>query len=244
MNGSKQSNAILVEAINKAPLPSNIEVLVAPPFVYLTQVQQLLSNVVHLGAQNAYFENSGAFTGDVSPPMLKDLGIHWVILGHSERRNTFGETNEVVGKKVTAALKQDLSVIFCCGELLKERQEGKTEQVVFDQLAPLKSLGDQWAKVVIAYEPVWAIGTGVVATPQQAQETQAAIRKWLNSNVSVEVAHETRIIYGGSVKPGNCEELAKQPDIDGFLVGGASLVASDFLGIISGSEKSLKSKGL
>jgi len=145
-------------------------------------------------------------------------------------------------KKVVAALKQDLSVVFCCGELLKDRQEGHTEKIIFDQLAPLKSLGDQWAKIVIAYEPVWAIGTGVVATPQQAQDTQAAIRKWLLDNVSSKVSQETRIIYGGSVKPNNCEELAKQFDIDGFLVGGASLVATDFLGIISGSEKSLKSK--
>jgi len=242
MNGSRQSNSVLIEAINKASIPANIEVLVAPPYVYLTHVQAQLSKNILLAAQNAHSEAKGAFTGEVSPNMLKDLGIDWVVLGHSERRHGFGESNEFVGKKVLSSVNLGLSVIFCCGELLKERQEGKTEHIVFEQLAPLKALGDNWSKVVIAYEPVWAIGTGVVATPQQAQDTQAAIRNWLSQNVSVKVASETRIIYGGSVKPDNCEELSKQKDIDGFLVGGASLVANDFLGIISASEKGIKNK--
>jgi len=244
MNGSKNTNLSLIEGLNKGPRPdkSTMDLLVAPPIVYLSQVQHDLSSDFLVGAQNIHSDPSGAFTGEVSPTMLKDVGVNWVILGHSERRNIFGESNEFVGKKGHSAVNHGLSIIFCCGELLKDRQQGKTEDIVFAQLAPIKDLKD-WSKVVLAYEPVWAIGTGVVATPQQAQETQASIRKWLATNVSQEVANSIRIIYGGSVKPQNCEELAKQPDIDGFLVGGASLQSNDFLGIINGSAQALKTKG-
>jgi len=153
-------------------------------------------------------------------------------LGHSERRTIFKESAELVGLKATAAIAAGLSVIFCCGELLEEREASQTDAVVQSQLRPLIGKVD-WSKIVIAYEPVWAIGTGKVATPEQAQETQASIRNWIKESVSNEVAASVRIIYGGSVKPDNCKELAQQPDIDGFLVGGASLQADSFIAIVN-----------
>jgi len=182
----------------------------------------------------------GPFTGENSSEQLVDAGIQWVILGHSERRSIFSEGNELVGEKTKNALAVGLSVIFCCGELLEERKSGRTEEVVFAQLKPLQSIKPQdWQHVVIAYEPVWAIGTGVVATPEQAQETQKAIRQWLERNISKDMAVSTRIIYGGSVNAKNSQDLSKQPDIDGFLVGGASLKADEFLQICaSGKSKS------
>eukprot|EP01126_Amoeba_proteus_P043927 TRINITY_DN4852_c0_g1_i10.p1 TRINITY_DN4852_c0_g1~~TRINITY_DN4852_c0_g1_i10.p1 ORF type:complete len:199 (+),score=41.09 TRINITY_DN4852_c0_g1_i10:13-609(+) len=180
----------------------------------------------------------GAFTGEISPSMIKDLGVNWVILGHSERRSIFGESIELIGTKTQTSLKSGLSVIFCCGEILEEREGGKTDHVVQAQLAPLVSAPSlDWTKIVIAYEPVWAIGTGRVATPQQAQETHASIRDFIAQKVSKEIADAVRIIYGGSVKPDNCVELAKQPDIDGFLVGGASLQPDSFLAIVNAKSK-------
>jgi len=194
-----------------------------------------------VAAQNSWKEKKGAFTGETSPEQLADSGIGWVILGHSERRSIFGEGAELIGEKTLSAIGCGLSVIFCCGELLEERKSGKTQEVVFAQLKPLKGLKPQdWKRIVIAYEPVWAIGTGVVATPEQAQETQLAIRKWLADNISKEVAATTRIIYGGSVNGKNCQDLAKQPDIDGFLVGGASLKADEFLTICASGKAKAK----
>lgn len=155
---------------------------------------------------------------------LKDSGINWTILGHSERRTILNESDEVVASKTKAAVDGGLSVIWCCGESLEERESGKTVEVVTKQLAALKEkIGSDWSKIVVAYEPIWAIGTGKVATTEQAQEVHAALRKWLRENVDAKAADETRILYGGSVSEKNCKELAKQPDIDGFLVGGASL---------------------
>ncbi|KAI9637343.1 Triosephosphate isomerase [Dioszegia hungarica] len=225
MNGSIKMIKEIIEQINNAKLDDNTEVIVAPPALYLLKVQETLSAPAQVSAQNCFTETSGAYTGEISPSQLKDADVHWVILGHSERRALFGEADKVVADKVRAAIKAGLGVIACVGEKLEERENGTTEEVVQRQLEAIaKEIDeDKWKDVVIAYEPVWAIGTGKVATVEQAQETHAGIRKWLAKTISDKVAQETRIIYGGSVNGKNCRELAKSEDIDGFLVGGASL---------------------
>jgi triosephosphate isomerase len=213
-----------------------VELVLCPPALYVETVGSALAGVksnVGLGAQNMHDKASGAFTGEVAPPMLVDLGCRYVILGHSERRTLFGETDAAVNVKTKAALAAGLVPIVCVGETLEEREAGKTAAVVTGQvqgsLAGLSAADLE--KVVVAYEPVWAIGTGKVATPEQAQEVHALIRALLAGLSSPEVAARVRIQYGGSVKPDNAADLARQPDIDGALVGGASLKADDFLGI-------------
>ena len=203
--------------------PSKIEVLVAPTLLHLGYVKQSLRQDILLSAQTCSPDNLGAFTGEVGASQLKDFGINWVIIGHSERRNLYGETDEVVARKVHQALANNLNIVLCIGENLTERESNLTFDVVTKHLnAQKESIGD-WSKIVIAYEPVWAIGTGRNATPEQAQEVHNFIRGWLNQNVSAEVATNTRVIYGGSVTDLNCKDLISQPDVDGFLVGGASL---------------------
>merc|ERR1711988_1452411 len=211
-----------------------VEVVCCPTFVHIDFVASLLRKDYYVGAQNCWLEPKGAFTGEISAPMIKDIGLDWVIVGHSERRVIFKESDEVLGKKVAAAIAAGLSVIACIGELLEEREAGKTMEVVATQLSAFKAAlsTEQWASVVLAYEPVWAIGTGKVATPEQAQEVHAGIRTWLAANVSPAIAAAVRIIYGGSVKGASAPGLISQTDIDGFLVGGASLTA-DFLTIIN-----------
>ena len=215
---------------------AKVELVLCPPALYVETVGSALANAkstVGLGAQNMHDKASGAFTGEVAPPMLVDLGCQYVILGHSERRTLFGETDAAVNVKTKAALAAGLVPIVCVGETLEEREAGKTAAVVTGQvqgsLAGLSAADLE--KVVVAYEPVWAIGTGKVATPEQAQEVHALIRRLLAGLSSPEVAARVRIQYGGSVKPDNAADLARQPDIDGALVGGASLKADDFLGI-------------
>jgi triosephosphate isomerase len=183
----------------------------------------LLKPEIEISAQNASLTAEGAFTGEITVGQIKDLGINWVILGHSERRTLFGETDQVVGDKVNRALEAGLNVIACIGENLEERESGVTLDVVARQLNALKDKVTDWSRVALAYEPVWAIGTGNVATPEQAQEVHAMIRNWLRESVSAEVADATRLMYGGSVSDANCAELIALPDVDGFLVGGASL---------------------
>ena len=211
------------------------ELVLCPPAVYVETVATALggSSPVALGAQNMHDQSSGAFTGEVAPPMLLDLGCRYVILGHSERRTLFGETDAVVNAKTRAALAAGLTPIVCVGETLEEREGGRTAAVVTTQVqGSLAGLTPaDLEKIVVAYEPVWAIGTGRVATPQQAQEVHALIRGLLGGLASPAVAAKVRIQYGGSVKPDNAADLAVQPDIDGALVGGASLKADDFLGI-------------
>ncbi|KIY44319.1 triose phosphate isomerase [Fistulina hepatica ATCC 64428] len=233
----KQKEAI-VSVLNKADLDPATEVVIAPPSIYLFPLQGILRKDIKIAAQNCYFKESGAFTGEISPLQLADAGIPYVILGHSERRSVFGETSTFVAIKTAAALKAGLSVILCIGETLEEREADKTTEVCQAQLAPVvDAISDSdWSKIVIAYEPVWAIGTGKVATSAQAQETQAAIRSYLAKAVSSSVAESTRIIYGGSVNAANCKDLAVQPDIDGFLVGGASL-KPEFVQIINSGKK-------
>ena len=208
----------------------------APPFTALAAVAEALEGTpVEVSAQNLYPKDEGAFTGEVSAPMLLEAGCRWVIIGHSERRQYFGETDASVAEKVRAALAAGLRPIVCIGELLEEREAGKTLEVVYRQLDAFSDqLGAKPGFGVIAYEPVWAIGTGKVAGPEQAQEVHAAIRKRLTDQ-SADVANATRVLYGGSVKPDNAAGLLACEDIDGALVGGASLKVPDFTGIIRGS---------
>ncbi|EEF33126.1 triosephosphate isomerase, chloroplastic [Ricinus communis] len=232
-NGTKESISKLVSDLNDAKLEADVDVVVAPPFIYIDQVKSSLTDRIEISAQNSWVSKGGAFTGEISVEQLNDIGCKWVILGHSERRHVIGENDEFIGKKAAYALSQGLGVIACIGELLEEREAGKTFDVCFQQLKAYADAVPSWDKIVIAYEPVWAIGTGKVATPQQAQEVHVALRDWLKKNISEEVASKTRIIYGGSVNGGNCAELAKQEDIDGFLVGGASLKGPEFATIIN-----------
>ncbi|XP_015773003.1 PREDICTED: triosephosphate isomerase-like [Acropora digitifera] len=232
MNGDKVSIDGIIKTLAEGNLNSKTEVVVAPPTVYLEYVRTSVKPEIGVSAQNCYKVAKGAFTGEISPAMIKDVGCGWVILGHSERRNIFEETDELVGEKVFHALAEGLKVIACIGELLSEREAGKTMEVVSRQIKAIADKVADWNNVVIAYEPVWAIGTGVTATPEQAQEVHRMLRGWLQDNVSVEVSSKTRIIYGGSVNAKNCQELAKNEDVDGFLVGGASL-KPEFVQIIN-----------
>ncbi len=215
-----------------------VDLLVCPPSVYLSSVADVVGGTsVALGAQNMYHEGNGAFTGELSAAMLKDVGCSHVILGHSERRHILGETDAAVNKKTLAALAAGVVPIVCVGELLAEREANKTAAVIRTQfegsLAGVSA--EQIEKVIIAYEPVWAIGTGKVATPQQAEEVHADLRKLLTERYNGQSAAKVRILYGGSVKASNAGELLAQPNIDGALVGGASLKADEFLGIAAGA---------
>jgi triosephosphate isomerase len=197
-------------------------------------VNALNRSGIAIGAQDIYYEKDGAFTGEISSSMLKDIGCTYVLCGHSERRHVIGETDELINKKIAAAIMGGLLPIFCVGELIEERKASRTEEVVRRQIekgmAGLNA--EKVSAITIAYEPVWAIGTGLTATPKQAQEIHALIRKLLGQMYDTKLADEIRILYGGSVKPGNAAELMHQEDIDGLLVGGASLNADDFVAII------------
>jgi triosephosphate isomerase len=214
-----------------------VTIAVCPPFPYLKAVAEVLSgNRVHLGAQNVYPEKEGAFTGEVSPAMLLDVGCRYVIIGHSERRHKMGETDEFINRKVKAALGAGLLVILCIGETLEERERDETEKVLDTQLtgglAGLTGSPNPLAAITLAYEPVWAIGTGKNATPDQAQEAHAFVRQRIAETFGQPAAAALTIQYGGSVKPDNAASLLHQPDVDGALVGGASLNADHFLAII------------
>ena len=216
-----------------------VEVAVAPPFTALYAVQkELKGSAILLAAQNLYWEEKGAFTGEISPPMLREIGVQFVILGHSERRQFFGETDDTVNRRIRSALTQHLKPIFCVGELLKEREDGKTFAVLERQIdGGLKGITEkEMGNLVIAYEPVWAIGTGKTATPQQAEEVHRFIRERLRKLYSGELAESIRIQYGGSVTPENVKGLMEQGDIDGALVGGASLKPETFSKIVRFKE--------
>lgn len=235
MNGTIESIKSLVNNLNNAQLDPNVEVVIAPPALYLLLTREHLRKGIEVAAQNVYDKPNGAFTGEISVEQLKDSGITWTILGHSERRVILQEDDSFVANKTKAAVDGGLGVILCCGESLEQREAGKTIEVVVNQLKAVASQVKDWSKIVIAYEPVWAIGTGKVATTEQAQEVHAAIREWLKKDVSAEASDKTRILYGGSVSEKNCKDLAKQPDIDGFLVGGASLKPA-FVDIINANQ--------
>lgn len=220
---------------------SDVEVLLCPPFTNLTPVYEAIADKpLALGAQNCHFEESGAYTGEISVSMLKAVNCEYVILGHSERRAYFGESDELIGKKLNAAIKGGLKVIMCIGETLEERKAEKTFEILERQLSiglenfEVKNTG----QLVIAYEPVWAIGTGVAAKPEQVQEAHARIRKFLLNKFGTD-AENILILYGGSIKPENAEEILTLEDVNGGLIGGASLKAEPFLSIIASAEKVL-----
>lgn len=237
MNNDLQRSVNLIEELKSklANKTVNCDVVICPPFTSLYEAKKIIDgSIIKLGAQNMFYEDSGAFTGEISAPMLKSVGCEYVILGHSERRTIFGEKDEMINKKVRKAISQNLKPILCVGETLEEREKDVTEKVVKRQIE--KGLNyvtpDEVLSVIIAYEPVWAIGTGKTATPEQAQEVHAFIRKLLASMYSKDFAELIPIQYGGSVKPDNAKELLSQKDIDGALVGGACLKADSFIGII------------
>lgn len=236
MNTLLKEGMELAEKIEKLEKEktSDAIVIIAPPFTHLSKVNQLISGV-KLAAQNCASEESGAYTGEVSPGMLISAGVEYVIIGHSERRSYYNEDNALLNKKVKLALSSGLKPIFCCGEVLAERESGKHFDVVKEQVAEgLKDLsGEQFSNVIIAYEPVWAIGTGVTASPGQAQEMHAYIRELIGEIFGADAAEDTTILYGGSCKPSNAGELFSNADVDGGLIGGASLKAEDFYGIVN-----------
>lgn len=210
------------------------ELLVCPPFTSISSaIDAAQSSALMVGAQNLHWEDSGAYTGEVSGPMLKDLGCSYVIIGHSERRQYFGESDDTVSKKISAAIRHGLYPIVCVGETLEQREAGQASDIVLGQLAGALTgfTSHELRSLVIAYEPVWAIGTGKTASNEQAQEAHNLIRNHLSDNFGLDFSKSIRILYGGSMKPGNARELLEQPDIDGGLIGGASLKADDFLGI-------------
>mmetsp|Transcript_10446 Transcript_10446/g.14437 ORF Transcript_10446/g.14437 Transcript_10446/m.14437 type:complete len:254 (-) Transcript_10446:126-887(-) len=201
-----------------------VEVVVAPSFLHAGAVQEALEGTnVQLSTQNISLYGNGAYTGETSAQMLNDFGINWTILGHSERRHVFGESDQIVAQKVKQALDNNLQVMACIGEKQDERESGRTNDVNSRQLSAIRELVEDWSNVVVAYEPVWAIGTGLTASPEQAQEAHDFVRGWIKSNVSEQAAKDTRIMYGGSVTDKNAATLISMEDVDGFLVGGASL---------------------
>jgi triosephosphate isomerase len=241
MNNDLNSSVALISEIKNilASKSLNAEVIICPPFTSLDAANSLIKDTqIKLGAQNMYYEKSGAFTGEISPLMLKSVGCQYVILGHSERRTIFGESNQLINKKIKAAVENQLNPIFCIGETLEERESGVTFKVIETQVREgLDGLtAEELANLIIAYEPVWAIGTGKTATPEQAEEVHAFIRKLIGELYSTEFAEKLIIQYGGSVKPENAAELMSQPDIDGALVGGACLKADSFVKIIESAQ--------
>jgi triosephosphate isomerase len=210
----------------------NVDILLCIPYTLLSKMNQELKDTnIKLGAENVFYEDKGAYTGEISALMIKDFA-EYVIIGHSERRKYFNETNQTVNKRIKKALEHDLKVVFCLGETLSEREKGITKQIVETQLREGLSNVNDLTNITIAYEPVWAIGTGKTATPKQAQEVHSFLRDLLEQLYGNEVAEKTRILYGGSVKPNNISELMAQQDIDGGLVGGASLNAESFSEIV------------
>jgi triosephosphate isomerase len=233
MNGDRAHNDGLLEALKSGVSNLDVDVVVCPPSVYVMQALATLHDSdIATGSQDASYHEEGAFTGDISMAMLKDLDVAYVLVGHSERREYHGETNDLVALKCHAALEQDVTPIVCVGESLQQREQGLAQTVIGEQVhAVVTKLGiHAMEKTVIAYEPIWAIGTGLTASPQQAQEIHAYIRGLLASQ-DASVAQKVRILYGGSVKPDNASELFAMPDIDGGLVGGASLDATAFIQI-------------
>ncbi len=233
MHGSRGSVAALMSALGSSVTTDDVEVAVCPAFVHLSQALELAANAgVTVGAQDCSHVAEGAFTGEVAADMLADLGCQWVILGHSERRAYHGESDELVSAKLTAAIEAGLKPIVCVGETREQRESGEAEAIVASQLAGALDGHSNLSGLVVAYEPVWAIGTGLTATPEQAQDMHAFIRAQLASVLALD-EQATRLLYGGSVKPGNANELFAQADIDGALVGGAALVAEDFQAIVN-----------
>nr|WP_295974716.1 triose-phosphate isomerase [uncultured Bacillus sp.] len=235
-----EARSFMEEIKHSIPAKDQVETVVCPPAIFLESLVMMARQTdVGIGAQNMHFEEKGAFTGEISPVALEDLGVNYVIIGHSERREMFNETNESVNKKITAAFKHHLIPIVCVGESLEQREGGVTNDFVGEQVKKaLNGLtADQVKQVVIAYEPIWAIGTGKSSTPQDANEVCAHIRSVVAEQFSQDAAEAVRIQYGGSVKPENIKEYLEQADIDGALVGGASLESASFLQLVEAGKK-------
>ena len=230
MNTTVSEGLELYKSLADMSVPNNVIVIVGAPFLHLSTLVASKSPNIKIAAQNCHYENSGAYTGEISPSMLADLGVDYVIIGHSERREYFNEGNELLAKKLNAALDNNLKVIFCCGEPLEIRKAGTQNEYVSKQLDEglLHLESNQLSEIVIAYEPIWAIGTGETASPEQAQEMHSHIRSLLVSRYGEDDAQNISILYGGSVKPGNAKEIFSQTDVDGGLVGGASLKSEMF----------------
>jgi triosephosphate isomerase len=238
-NAAETEN-LLNELINQLPSDASVHIIVAPTFVNLASaVQHLEYTNINVAAQNMHQAENGAFTGEISAEMLTGIGVKSVILGHSERRAYFNETAALLKEKVDTALKHDLVVLFCFGEELKDRQAGTHFELVENQLKQsLFHLEEKdWANIILAYEPVWAIGTGETASPEQAQEMHAFIRKTVDNKFGPSVSERIAILYGGSVKPDNAKEIFSKPDVDGGLIGGAALKAADFVAIVEAANK-------
>jgi len=230
----EETDALLGELAAKLP-DTDAEVIVAPTFVNLSSaVTQTADSVMQVAAQNMHYEENGAFTGEISADMLLNIGVEIVILGHSERRSLFGETDGLLAKKVKTALANNMKIIFCFGEELEDRKSGNHFNVVESQLknALFDLPSKDWTQIILAYEPVWAIGTGETASPEQAQEMHAFIRNTISEAYDANIADAVTILYGGSVKPNNAKEIFSKPDVDGGLIGGAALKCDDFLAII------------
>lgn len=237
MNMEFNSGRDLAISIIRQLGPTETKVILCPPFIHLNYISMLTNGIANLivGSQNCHAAPKGPYTGEISVPMLKSVGAEYVILGHSERRQYFNESDEMLADKVNSVLEGGLKPIFCCGEKLDVRESEKQEEVVNKQLSGglFHLTAEQFQEVVIAYEPIWAIGTGKTASPQQAQDMHAYIRKVIAGKYGEDTANMTTILYGGSVKPNNANELFKQPDVDGGLIGGASLKADDFVSIVN-----------
>lgn len=236
MNNDLSETETLIFQLKLQQKVGDVEVMIAPSFTNLWHsINSLKGNAIEVIAQNMHFAESGAYTGEVSAPMLKSLGVKTVILGHSERRAYFNETDEILAKKVDAALKNELQVIFCFGEELKDRNSGNQEVIVENQIknALFHLETSAFENMILAYEPVWAIGTGETASPEQAQDMHAFIRKIVANKYGKDVANNVSILYGGSCKPSNAKEIFSKPDVDGGLIGGAALNADDFFAIVN-----------
>jgi triosephosphate isomerase len=239
----KECKDMLINFIPLIKNISNVDVVIAPPFTSLLSAYEIIKNSnITLGAQNMYYEEKGAFTGEISPSFLKDIGVEYVILGHSERRNIFNESDVLINKKLKKALMVGLKPIVCIGEHLEEREAGRTKEIIRFQIdESFKDLNkDQIIQVVIAYEPIWAIGTGITATPEQAEEIHTFIRELISQKYDQVTADSVRIQYGGSVKPSNAEILFCKENIDGGLVGGASLQPESLAEIVLAADKSFQ----
>ncbi len=236
MNNDLAQTESLITELKKIKKTSNAEVMIAPTFTNLFKAYEALRTTgIEVIAQNMHFAENGAYTGEISASMLKSVGVSTVILGHSERRAYFNETDDMLAKKVDAALANNMRIIFCFGEELADRKSGNHEHVVESQIknALFHLKPEAFKHIVLAYEPVWAIGTGETASPEQAQDMHAFIRKTLSNKYGATVANSVSILYGGSVKPNNAQEIFSKPDVDGGLIGGAALNASDFFAIVN-----------
>lgn len=234
MNNDTKETAALIEALLQDMGSTNGRLIIAPAFTHLTQSVALTAqSTLEVAAQNMHQETFGAYTGEISAPMLQSIGVRTVILGHSERRTYFNETDAALAEKVQTALEYDMEIIFCFGEVLEDRKNNRHFDVVKTQLqtALFSCTEAQWSKIILAYEPVWAIGTGETATPEQAQEMHAYIRTLIGEQYTTAMADGVTILYGGSVKPANAADLFQRPDVDGGLIGGAALKSEDFLAI-------------